>query len=109
MNSALRTSAQETSAALARNLTGAIRDRAIHQHAVDAHRNRLRSLERCDVLDVGRVENDEVGEGTLADFAAILELEVSRGEAAHLVHGGLEREQSQLAAVMTQHTRERSP
>src|SRR5438046_10708172 len=78
MNSALRTSAQETSAALARNLTGAIRDRAIHQHAVDAHRNRLRSLERCDVLDVGRVENDEVGEGTLADFAAIFELEVAR-------------------------------
>ena len=95
--------AQKPSAALTRNVAGAIGDRAVDEHAFDTDRARLRLLERCDVLDGGRVEHDEVGVRAFADFAAIFELEVARGEAAHLVHGGLERKQSQLAAVMAQH------
>src|SRR6266536_3536459 len=109
MNSTLRTPAQEPPAALDLGVIGTIRDRAVHQHAFDTYGNRFRLLERCDVLDGSGVEDDEVGVSAFADFAAILELEVARGEAAHLVHGGLERKQSQLAAVMPQHAREGSP
>src|ERR1700688_4498929 len=101
MNPALRSSpTQEPSAALTRHVAGAIGDRAVDQHAFDTDRKRLRLLERCDVLDGGRVEHDEVGVRAVADLAAILELEIARGEAAHFVNGGLERKQSQLAAVM---------
>src|SRR5450631_3228722 len=93
-------SAQKSSAALGCNLAGAIGDRAVDQHAFDTDRKRFRLLERCDILDRVCIENDDVSVRAFADFAAIVELEVARGEAAHLVHGGLERKQSQLAAVM---------
>src|SRR5437899_282466 len=109
LRSARATAAQEPSAALACHVAGSIRDRPIHQHAIDTDGKCLRLLERRDVLDGGCVEHNEVGVRALADFAAILELEIARGEAAHLVHGGLERKQPQVAAVMAEHAGEGSP
>src|SRR5437660_3419342 len=101
--------AQEPSAGLARDLAGAIGDRAVDQHAFDTDRERLRLFERRHVLDSRRVEHDEVGVRAFENLTAIIELEIARGKAAHLVHGGLERKQSQLAAVMPQHAGESSP
>src|SRR5260370_18039630 len=92
--SALATAAaQESSAALACYLAGTIADRSVHQYAIDTNGKRFRLLEGRDVLDGGCVEHDEVGIRAFANFTAFLELEIARGEAAHLVHSCLERKQ----------------
>ena len=67
------------------------------------------SIPIASAFGCSKVEHNDVGVCAFADFAAILELEVARGEAAHLVHGGFERKQSQLAAVMPEHAGKGSP
>jgi len=57
---------------------------AVDDHRVDPHRILLRLLERANVGDRFRIENDEIGEEAFLDRAAIGELHLRRRKAGHL-------------------------
>jgi len=66
----------------------------------------VRIRERRLVAHRGRVEEGQVGGPPALHQSAVLQAELGRGHAGHLVDRGLPREQALLAAVDAEHTRE---
>src|SRR6478735_1652812 len=90
-------------------VAAAIGDLAIHQHAIHAYRLRLWQLERRRIADRRRIEHDDVGVRTDANFAAAREPELAGRQAGHLVDCGFQRKQTEISAVVSEHAWKCSP
>src|SRR5262249_44278851 len=81
-------------------------DAAVDDDGVDAD-GILKGIGECGAVGHRRgVEDDEIGREPFLDQAAIAEAQLGRGEAAHLVHGLLQRDHVLLAHILAEHARE---
>src|SRR5437763_14962494 len=83
-------------------------DLAVHDDRRDADRILERIGERRAVGDRGRIEDDEIGGESFLDRAAVGDVELLRGQAAHLVDGLFERDDALLADVLAEDARKRA-
>ena len=77
-----------------------------YNHVPDPHGISVRVVVGRDIRDAGRVEDHEVRPRADADLATVAEAQMPRRERGHLPNRVLEREDSLVAHVASEHARE---
>ena len=74
----------------------------VDEHIFDSDGVLLRLLKRGNIRDCLRVENDNIGEHTLLQKAAMVQLKIGRGKSRQSPNGFCERDDFLLADIFTQ-------
>ena len=88
---------QETAGSLCDLCTMAKRKHPIDDHVFDAARSLYRLLEGRGIRDGPWIEHGNISVESGTELAALFEVKAPGGERRHLVHGGLERKQFDVA------------